>query len=575
MLKILRTFYRYLFSRPYLMVIFLVTIILGFALQAIQPYFYKLFVDAIPASDFEALLKILLAFIGVRLGADLILALGRTIGDLVMISAVPKADIEVFKHLQDLDFAFHTNKSSGALINRMRRGSNTMWNLYDVLSFRALDFLVNLAVMFFFFRNLDFRVILLALLSMVLSLLSAKFFIPRNIKARKKLNKVSDKITGVIVDNMINFDTVKMFARSDWEMARLKRRYETWKKYLWHYSLSFRHLGISMSLVTNLTFLAILLLILSKRGGLDLEPGNFILVIGFLQRFNSVTFELVWNLRNIVKNFEDIRKYFEILEEQTKVKDPQSPVKIKRLMGEVEYKDVSFAYEKRQGKAVKSINLKIRQGQSVALVGRSGAGKTTLVKLLMRFYDVNRGQIMIDGIDIKDFAKSDLRSFMGTVPQEPILFNNTIGYNIGYGRDGITKKEIKAAAKLARIDDFIENLPKKYNTKVGERGVKLSGGQKQRVAIARMILSDPEIIIFDEATSQLDSESERLIQEAFWKASEDKTTIIIAHRLSTVMRADKIAVMENGRIVEVGSHKELMSKKGGLYAHFWSLQLAS
>ena len=575
MLKILRIFYRYLFSRPYLMVVFLTTITLGFVAQSVQPYFYKLFVDAIPSSNFGLLFKIMVAFVGLRFFADLILSIGRTIGDLVMISVVPKADIDVFKHLQDLDFAFHSSKSSGALVNKMRRGSNVFWSLYDVLNFRVLEFLVSVLVMFYFFRNLNLGIILLALLSMFLSLVAAKIFIPKNIEARGKMNKTSDKITGVIVDNMINFDTVKMFAKEDWEIERLKRQYKVWKKHMWDYSLSFRYMGVSLSLVVNSAFFVILFFILSKRGGFELEPGNFILVVGFLQRFNNVTFELVWNLRDVAKNFEDIRKYFEILDEQIQVKDPKNPVKVRRIMGEVEYKGVSFAYEYKQSDAVKNINLKIRQGQSVALVGRSGAGKTTMVKLLMRFYDVNHGKVLVDGINIKDFAKSNLRSFMGVVPQEPILFNNTIGYNIGYGKERAGKREIKAAAKLARIDDFIESLPKKYNTMVGERGVKLSGGQKQRVAIARMILSEPEIIIFDEATSQLDSESERLIQEAFWKASEDKTTIIIAHRLSTVMRADKIVVMEKGRIIEIGSHNELINKKDSLYNHFWRLQLAN
>lgn len=214
------------------------------------------------------------------------------------------------------------------------------------------------------------------------------------------------------------------------------------------------------------------------------------------------------------------------------------------------------------------------------MVGASGSGKTTLVKLLMRFYDPDKGYITIDKINIKDINKKNLRSAIGVVPQEPILFNNTVSYNIAYGlprgkagKNRATLKEVKAASKMANIDDFIESLPLKYKTIVGERGVKLSGGQKQRLAIARMILSDPAIIIFDEATSQLDSESEKLIQDAFWKVAKDKTTIIIAHRLSTVMRADKIVVMKDGRIIETGSHKQLLAKKDSLYSHFWNLQI--
>jgi ABC-type multidrug transport system fused ATPase/permease subunit len=303
-----------------------------------------------------------------------------------------------------------------------------------------------------------------------------------------------------------------------------------------------------------------------------ITTGDFVLVVGFTSSFYPKVFELVWGFRDMAKNYSDIQRYFGLLDHQIEVKDPKKPVKIKRIVGEIEYKNTSFSYGDSKTDAINNIDLKIRPGQSVAFVGKSGAGKTTVVKLLMRFFDVTSGEILIDRINIKKITKSHLRSFMGVVPQEPILFNNTIGYNIAYGREKATKREIEAAAKLANIHDFIKSLADGYETKVGERGIKLSGGQKQRVAIARMILSDPEIIIFDEATSQLDSESEKLIQDAFWKAVKNKTTIIIAHRLSTVMRADKIVVMDDGKIIEVGSHNELIRKKGGLYKHFWNLQ---
>jgi ATP-binding cassette subfamily B protein len=301
--------------------------------------------------------------------------------------------------------------------------------------------------------------------------------------------------------------------------------------------------------------------------------GDFVLVVGFVSAFYPRLFDLVFSFRDIAKNYADIEKYFGVLDYDIQIKDPQKPVDVPGISGEIEFKNVSFSYGERKEDTVSGVDLKVRQGQSVALVGRSGSGKTTLIRLLVRFYDVDKGKITIDDIDIRDFTKANLRSFIGVVPQEPILFNNTIGYNIGYGKEEATKKEIKAAAKMANIDKFIESLPKKYNTQVGERGIKVSGGQKQRLAIARMILSDPEIIIFDEATSQLDSESERLIQEAFWKVVKNKTTIIIAHRLSTAMRADKIVVLEKGKIIESGSHKALLEEKDSLYGYFWDLQI--
>lgn len=555
------------------MVVFFVIIILAYFAGAIQPYFYKLFVDAIPGNDFNLLLLILLLYIGIRFTGSILEAVGRTVGDIVMIDAVPNANSDIFKHLQNLDFAFHASKSSGVLINRIKRGDHVFWSLHDVLNFKVVNFLINTSVMLYFFRQLDLRIVLLAFVSMVLSLVAARYLIPINVKARKDFNKVADKLTGIIVDNMINYDTVKMFSQEDWELARLKKVLKTWKKKLWKYSLSFRYLGIGVNTIVNISLFLILYLVLSSKGQFDLEPGNFVLVIGFLQRFNGVTSDLIWNLRNLTKNFEDMRKYFEILDEKIQVKDPKDPVEVGKISGEIEFKNVHFSYGEGKKDALRGINLPIRQSQSIALVGRSGAGKTTVIRLLMRFYDVNKGKITIDGIDVRDFKKSDLRSFMGIVPQEPILFNNTIGYNIGYGKEDATKKEIKAAAKMANINKFIESLPKKYKTQVGERGIKLSGGQKQRLAIARMILSDPEIIIFDEATSQLDSESERLIKDAFWKVVEDKTTIIIAHRLSTAMRADKIVVMEKGKVIESGSHKALLEDKDSLYGYFWDLQI--
>jgi ABC-type multidrug transport system fused ATPase/permease subunit len=216
--------------------------------------------------------------------------------------------------------------------------------------------------------------------------------------------------------------------------------------------------------------------------------------------------------------------------------------------------------------------LEIKPGESVAFVGRSGAGKSTMVKLLLRFYDLKKGKIYLDGVDIRRFNKAYLRSLMAVVPQEPILFNNSIGFNIGYGKEGVNIEEIKEAAQMANLDSFIESLPDKYETQVGERGIKLSGGQKQRLAIARAMLVNPKILIFDEATSNLDSESEKMVQDALWKTAKDRTLLIIAHRFSTIRRADKIVVLEKGKIVEMGTHEVLIKKEEGIYRKLWRLQ---
>jgi ABC-type multidrug transport system fused ATPase/permease subunit len=348
---------------------------------------------------------------------------------------------------------------------------------------------------------------------------------------------------------------------------------DEWRVAVWKFIYTFRYLDLGMAIVSNVSIFFMLLVALKLTIAGEITAGDFVLIVTFVGTFYSRLFDMVWGLRDLMKSLVDIKKYFDLLDNEIKVKDPASPVKLDQVKGNIEFKDIHFSYIGKKRNALEGINLKVKRGESIALVGRSGSGKTTLVKLLMRFYDVNQGKITLDGINIKDFNKSDLRNFIGVVPQEPILFNNTIQYNIGYGKDNATIQDVREAAKLANIKDFIESLPKKYQTNVGERGIKLSGGQKQRLAIARMILSNPDVIVFDEATSQLDSESEKLIQEAFWKASEGKTTFIIAHRLSTVMRADKIVVLEHGKIKEIGTHEELLEKKGSLYSHFWNLQI--
>jgi len=572
MQKILKTYYHFILKKRLVAIIFFIIIIATPLAEGVLPYFYKLFVDEIPSLQYQNLLLILLAYGGVYLLSQILNALAYHIGDILTFDAGIEARIEVFRYIHELDFAFHTDKSSGSLISAIKRGDNAFWDLHHAIHFQIISVAVNFLVMMAFFINLDIRISLLATLSLILSLVVTKYFISINIRTRDDFNKEEDKISSVIVDNMVNFETVKLFAKEEWEVIRLKKQFKNWKKALWKFALSFRFLDISMAIVTVASITAMLYISLILTINNHFSIGDFVLIVGFTSVFYPKVFQLVWGLRRIAKNYSDIQKYFGILDNEIKVKDPENPVKIKKYQGEVEYKNVSFAYEENEKNAVRNISIKIKPGQSIALVGSSGAGKTTMVKLLMRFFDVDKGTITIDGENIKNTKKSDLRKLMGIVPQEPVLFNNTIAYNISYGKGKTDLKEIKGASKLAHIHKFIKSLPKGYNTQVGERGIKLSGGQKQRVAIARMILSNPEIVIFDEATSQLDSESERLIRNAFWKAVKNKTTIIIAHRLSTVMRADKIVVMENGRIMETGSHKELLLKKDGLYKHFWQLQ---
>jgi ATP-binding cassette subfamily B protein len=502
---------------------------------------------------------------------------------MVLLDAARDARQEIFKHVQSLDFTFHSGKSTGSLISAFKRGDGAFFDMYQTFHFNFLSIFISTLVMVYFFTKINALIAITMVISLVVTLIAIQLLIKNNVKKRNVFNDREDNISSIITDNVMNYETVKLFAREKWEEKRLSNSFIDWTKTLWGYSNSFRLIDIVVGAITSISIFLTFFLALYFTVHLKLTVGDFVLVVGFVGIFFPKIWNLVYGTRSIAKNYADIEKYFGLLDEKVEVLDPETPIKVDHVEGRINFDNIHFTYNGRAKNAINGITLKINKGESVALVGRSGSGKTTLAKLLMRFYDLESGEIDIDGMNIKDFTKDTLRSFVGVVPQEPILFNNTIAFNIGYGYKGRTLKggsekgptlsEVRAAAHLANIDTFIEGLKKKYDTEVGERGVKLSGGQKQRLAIARMILSDPDIVVFDEATSNLDSESEKLIQDAFWKARRGKTTIIIAHRLSTVMRADKIVVMEEGNIKEIGTHESLLKDENSLYSHFWNLQI--
>lgn len=573
MFATLKDFYRFAAKKRLWFAAFIVVLSIQSVIRAIIPYFYKLFVDAIPSLDSATLIRILIVYVIVRVVSMFLNALAHTFGDVNLIDGARDARREVVKKIQELDFAFHTTKSTGSLISSIKRGDGAFFGLFHVIHFQVLSTSIAFAVMIYFFGTIDPVISLVVVLSIITSLIVAKFIVTYNISKRVTFLKEEDKISGVIVDNMVNFETVKCFAKEEYEQTRLSSKFADWTKSLWSFAYSFRVFDIALTSINIVTVTLVLLITLQLTVDGSIDIGDFVLVAAFMSSVYPRLFQMIWDFRNIAKNYADIQKYFSVFKLSPQIKDPEKPVEKSGVNGEIKFRNATFSYKDGKQNAIRKFNLDIRQGQSVALVGRSGSGKTTLMKLLMRFYDVNSGSITVDDVNVNQFTKSRLRSFMGIVPQEPVLFNNTIKYNIRYGKTGAGKKEIVAAAKLANLHEFIESLTKGYATNVGERGVKLSGGQKQRLAIARMILSDPDIVIFDEATSQLDSENEKLIQEAFWKAVKDKTTIIIAHRLSTAMRADKIIVMEDGKVVECGSHKALLNTKDSLYKYFWSLQI--
>ncbi|UZE92929.1 MAG: ABC transporter ATP-binding protein [Candidatus Nealsonbacteria bacterium] len=571
MLKVFKRFYQFLFNYKKAFIAFVFVLTIATILQNLTPYIYKLLVDAIPSGNYQFLLKLIILFACIRIGANLLNTLSFYLGDKALIPAGRDARIKIFRRVQDLDFAFHVNKSTGSLISAFKRGDNAFFSLFHNLNIHVSKIVISSLVVLFFFIQITPSIALLMLLVFVGNTFISWRLIKFNIRKREIFNKVEDRISAIITDNLINYETVKFFAQEKKEEKRLKKEFKDWLDKLWGYANSFRLMDITIGILSNLGMLAILWIVVQKLMMGEISTGDLVMVFSFTTGFYLRFFDLLFSLREIAKDYADIQRYFSILDNEILIKDPKKPVKIKEVKGEIRLEEVTFDYPDGKKGVLKNINLYIKPGNSIAFVGRSGVGKTTIIRLLLRFYDVTKGKILIDGINIRNFTKSQLRSFIGIVPQEPILFNNTIGFNISYGNPRAKKTDIIKATKMANLYNFIESLPLKYKTQVGERGIKLSGGQKQRLAIARMILTNPKIIIFDEATSNLDSESEVLIQNALWKIAKNRTVLIIAHRFSTLRKADKIIVLEESQIAETGSHDELMKKKG-LYSYLWHLQ---
>ncbi len=572
MTKIIKRFYQFIFRYKGRFAIFLVTVVITAGVENISPYVLKLLVDNVIKGDYGFLAKLVLAYAGVRLLNSLMDALSFFLGDRVQIPAARDARVEIFKYVQDLDFAYHVNKNTGSLISAFKRGDGAFFNLFMNFHQEVLRTVISLIIVLVVFAGISPEVLWLMAGLFAANVTLMYFLIRKNLTTRKAFNEAEDNISGIITDNLLNYETVKFFAQEKTEESRLKSSFGDWTKKIWGFSNSFRLMDISIGTVSSVGIYLILKKVVSMLTAGQIGVGDFVMVAGFVTGFYYRFFGLFFQMRNIAKSFIDLEKYFGILENKIMVEDPRVSQKIEQVRGQIKFDGVCFKYPGNKRKVLDGIDLKVDQGESVALVGKSGAGKTTIVKLLLRFYDLKKGKISFDGMDIKKMDKSYLRSFMGVVPQEPILFNNTIAFNIGYGRGEIKMDEIKQAARMANLAEFIEDLPQKYETQVGERGIKLSGGQKQRLAIARAMLINPKLLIFDEATSNLDSESEKMVQEALWKTAKNRTLLIIAHRFSTIRRADKIVVLDKGKIVETGNHEKLIKKQDGLYRRLWMLQ---
>lgn len=472
---------------------------------------------------------------------------------------------------KDLDF-FHNN-FAGSLTKKAIAYGRKYEDLMDTLSFNVFSYYLPIpfaaVILWHYSPWLD-----AALIGM---LVLTGFIIFPLIRRRQKLvakrETNSNIMTGYMADMIGNIDTIKAFAHEEQEQLshrRHTREYILSAKRSWDYQNRTIEVVTSPLYVLTNTLGLLLALFLSHHGHASLEA-----VFVSFNYFANVTL-VFWNFNQIYRNIESAitegAQFTELLLEPPVLTDELKPSKLKVTSGAIKFVSVNFRYADNSGDHLfENLNLQVEGGEKVALVGRSGGGKTTVTKLLLRFMDIDSGHILIDGQDISKVAQKDLREHIAYVPQEPAMFHRSLFENISYGRPSAKQSEVVRISKLAHAHEFIEKLPQGYETLVGERGVKLSGGQRQRVAIARAMLKDAPILVLDEATSALDSESEKLIQEALWKLMEGRTAIVIAHRLSTIQRMDRIVVLDDGKIVEQGSHKELLAKKG-VYAKLWAHQ---
>ena len=478
---------------------------------------------------------------------------------------------KVFSKLLSLPVSYHADQKAGSAAKAITRGAQATSMTLDFSISQLLPPIFELIFASFLLYSLfTWHYATITLVTIIIYTIFTIWSTNKRTKLRMLGNKEDDKASGILVDSISNIDTVKYFNNESSLFGSFLNTKNKWFKLMVKnnrmFALIFSVQGII--LLIGLGLIMILAVNQSISGGISV--GDLVLVTTYVVRLSAPVSMLGFTYGMLKNNFADIQAMEGILSQTSNVEEPKNPKSIKNPKGAIEFNNVIFGYDKSKN-IIKGLDVKIKPGEKVAFVGPSGSGKSTIVKLLFRLYDVNSGDISIDGVDVKKLSATSKRNTLSIVPQEPNLFNDSFTTNIKFGTLSATHKEVVKSAKIAHIHDFINSLPKKYDTIVGERGVKISGGEKQRVAIARSVIKDPKILVFDEATSSLDSESEKACLEAIEKASVGRTSISIAHRLSTIIDSDKIFVLKNGKVFEEGTHRTLLDKKG-LYSKLWKIQ---
>jgi ATP-binding cassette, subfamily B, heavy metal transporter len=485
--------------------------------------------------------------------------------------AIRRIANKVFSHLHMLSLRFHLERQTGGVSRDIERGSRGISFLMNFMLFNILPTLLEIGlVMAILISKYDIWFSIIIFLTLLAYITLTLVVTEWRMIFRRTMNTMDSKANTQAIDSLLNYETVKYFGNEAWEARRYDEHLQSWEKAAVRNQISLASLNAGQSFIIAIGVTLLMLLASEKVIEGSMSLGDLVLVNAFLLQLYMPLHFLGFVYREIKHSLADMERMFSLLDENKEIQDNPDAKTLNAQHAAIRFEHVNFGYEANR-QILFDISFDIPAGKHVAVVGQSGSGKSTLARLLFRFYDVQAGCILINNQDIREVTQKSLRASMGIVPQDTVLFNDSIYYNIAYGHPVATPEEVFAAAKSAHIHDFIESLPEKYETVVGERGLKLSGGEKQRVAIARTILKNPEILIFDEATSALDSKSEKLIQAELKRIATNRTTLTIAHRLSTIADADQILVMDQGRIIERGNHHQLLITNN-VYARMWELQ---
>ena len=490
--------------------------------------------------------------------------------------SVRKVALRTFRHMHGLSLRYHLDRQTGGLARSIDRGTAGIEEVLRLSVFNVLPTLLEVTLVTgILWRLFDWRYALVTFVSVGLYIAFTLLFTNWRVKLRRAMNESDSDAQTKAIDSLLNYETVKYFGNEEHEANRFDTALARYERAAIRSQVTLNMLNLGQAAIISLGLTVVMLMAARQTIHGQLTVGRFVMVNTYLMQLYTPLNFLGFVYRGIKQGLVDMEQMFRLIRVPPEIQDKPNAIHLaehrtgSRPAG-IRFENVQFGYRPDR-EILKNVDFTVPVGGSIAIVGPTGAGKSTISRLLFRFYDVTAGAILIDGVDLRDLAQHSLRAAIGVVPQDTVLFNDTIGYNIAYGRVGATQADIEAAARAAQVHDFVARLPDGYNTRVGERGLKLSGGEKQRVAIARTILKDPRILILDEATSALDTRTEQDIQTALRTLSRDRTTLTIAHRLSTIIDADQILVLDEGRVVEIGRHAALLARDG-LYARMWTRQ---